>query len=182
LVPKIHNLVRENTTTQPTQPIQKPAPAINTLSRVVYESTPVLKIDKPAPAAPNPIHKQPEIPVINQTPNVNNQAQQKPVSQATFSNNLPIPRTPTTPNMVVGMTLTPDGKILESAVIDIRLQGSTIRATKSNKLGQFMFAKPLDNGQYHITAEKMGFTFPVFNLPLDGKVIPPVKLQATTKR
>ena len=78
------------------------------------------------------------------------------------------------------MTLTPEGKILEGAIVEIRLQGSTVRATKSNKLGQFMFLKPLDNGVYQLTAEKDGFVFPTFSLTASDNVILPIKLQATS--
>jgi len=77
------------------------------------------------------------------------------------------------------MTLSPQGKILESVIVEILKSGQTIRATKSNKLGQFLFAKPLDNGIFQITADKDGFTFPRFDLKLDGQIIPPIKLQAT---
>lgn len=98
--------------------------------------------------------------------------------QPVFSQTLPIPSTPQTPNTIVGMTLTPDGHILESAIVEIKLQGATVRATKSNKLGQFLFAQPLNSGNYQITAEKEGFKFPIFALNLSNQVVSPLKLQA----
>lgn len=179
MVPKIHTLVREVPAPTPAAPPPRQPIDIHHLSRIVYEPTPVTQADRQSPKPSPSAIKTPEPAPINQVPSQSAPISEKTVSKASFSTSLPIPRTPSIPNMVVGMTLTPEGKILESTVIDIRLNGHTIRATKSNKLGQFMFAKPLDSAQYHITAEKAGFVFPVFNLPLEGKVIPPIKLQAT---
>lgn len=95
--------------------------------------------------------------------------------------NLPIPFTPTTPNTLVGMTLTPEGKILDGCLIEIRANGISLRATKSNQLGQFLFAKPLENGQYQILTEKSGFVFDSYSISLTGQVVKPLRLQAKTK-
>jgi len=92
---------------------------------------------------------------------------------------LPIPYTPTTPNTLVGLTITPDSKILDGVLVEIQKGGLTSRATKSNKLGQFMFARPLENGLYQIFAEKDGFTFAPYSLELTGEIIRPLKIQAT---
>ncbi len=94
------------------------------------------------------------------------------------SNNLPIPFTPTTPNTLVGMTLTPEGKILDGCLIEIKANGISLRATKSNQLGQFLFAKPLESGQYQILTEKSGFIFDAYSLSLTGQVVKPLRLQA----
>jgi len=91
---------------------------------------------------------------------------------------LPIPFTPTTPNTLVGLTLTPEGKILDGVLVEIQHNGLTSRATKSNKLGQFMFARPLENGLYQILAEKEGFSFSPYSLDLSGAIIRPLKIQA----
>lgn len=91
---------------------------------------------------------------------------------------LPIPYTPTSPNTLVGLTITPDSKILDGVLVEIQKNGLTIRATKSNKLGQFMFARPLDNGLYQIFAEKEGFAFSPYSLDLTGEIIRPLKIQA----
>ncbi|KKT42596.1 MAG: hypothetical protein UW64_C0007G0017 [Microgenomates group bacterium GW2011_GWC1_44_37] len=91
---------------------------------------------------------------------------------------LPIPFTPTSPNTLVGLTLTPEGKILEGVLVEIQKNGITSRATKSNKLGQFMFARPLENGLYQILAEKEDFSFSPYSLDLTGAIIRPLKIQA----
>ncbi|KKS64159.1 MAG: hypothetical protein UV32_C0023G0006, partial [Candidatus Collierbacteria bacterium GW2011_GWF2_42_51] len=54
----------------------------------------------------------------------------------------------------------------------------TLRATKSNKLGQFMFARPLDSGLFQILAEKEGFSFAPYSLELTGEIVKPLKIQA----
>lgn len=92
--------------------------------------------------------------------------------------NLPIPFTPTTPNTLVGLTLTPEGKILENVMVEIQSKGLTIRATRSNRLGQFMFARPLEDGLYQILAEKEGVNFAAYSLQLTGAIVKPLKIQA----
>ena len=99
-----------------------------------------------------------------------------PVSAAPVSQ-LPVPFTPTTPNTLVGLTITTDNKILDGVLVEIQKNGLTSRATKSNKLGQFMFARPLENGLYQILAEKEGHVFDPYSLELKGDIIRPLKIQ-----
>ncbi len=99
-------------------------------------------------------------------------------TQAKTEVRLPIPFTPTTPNTLVGMTLTPEGKILDGALIEIRQQGLSVRATRSNSLGQFLFAKPLDNGNYQIITDKTGYLFESYTLELKNQIVKPLKIQA----
>lgn len=139
--------------------------------KIQPQAKPIAAEAQPGPRTP----ATPQIPTQTTGPT----APSGPTSTPVFSSNLPIPSTPQTPNTVVGMTLTPEGKILEGAIVEVRLKNTTVRATKSNKLGQFMFLKPLDDGIYQLTAEKDGFTFPTFSLTVAGKVILPIKLQAT---
>ena len=130
--------------------------------------TPVSTSLPPRPQT-KPVH-----PVSTPTP------KPKKISSAsqTPTTDLPIPFTPTTPNTLVGLTLTPDSHILDTALIEIIHNGLTVRATKSNKLGQFLFAKPLENGLYQIKTEKPGFNFNIYSLKLEGKIIKPLKIQA----
>lgn len=107
------------------------------------------------------------------------QTQREIVSQSPAPTvNLPIPFTPSTPNTLVGLTLTPSGHILDSVMVEIKKDNLTLRATKSNKLGQFMFARPLDSGLFQILAEKEGFTFAPYSLQLTGDIVKPLKIQA----
>ena len=99
-------------------------------------------------------------------------------SPAPPTTSLPIPFTPTTPNTIVGLSLTTDNHILDGVMIEIKKDNLTIRATRSNKLGQFLFARPLENGIYQILAEKDGFTFSPYAIELTGEIIRPLKIQA----
>ncbi len=122
----------------------------------------------PPVPVPTPVSEPPE-PPINAGP---------PPAETPPTVHLPIPFTPTSPNTLVGLTLTPEGKILDGVLVEIQHNGLTSRATKSNKLGQFMFARPLENGLYQILAEKEGFSFSPYSLELTGAIIRPLKIQA----
>lgn len=122
----------------------------------------------PTPPAPTPT---PEIPVPQTSPVTETQTVQSPSS-------LPIPFTPTTPNTLVGLTLTPNGQTLDGVLVEIKNQNITMRATKSNKLGQFLFVRPLENGLYQILAEKDGFRFESYSIQLSGEIINPLRIQA----
>lgn len=96
---------------------------------------------------------------------------------ATFSTSVVIPAVPSMPNLIVGFIHTVDGKIIDSAILEIRdLSGNPVRALKSNRLGQFQTATPLPNGGYEIEVEKEGFTFDIIKINLEGKVIPPIEI------
>jgi len=143
-------------------------------------SNPKIQISTGVVAAP-PTTPTPTIPVTSPEP--------IPISPEPITNTqelvapptsqLPIPYTPTTPNTLVGLTITPESKILDGVLVEIQKGGLTSRATKSNKLGQFMFARPLEDGLYQIFAEKEGFTFAPYSLELTGEIIRPLKIQAT---
>ena len=126
-----------------------------------------------APLAPEPTQAPTSLPtpsaVISASPNT-----------PAPSISLPIPFTPTTPNTLVGLTLNNEGKILDGVMVEIQSKGLTIRATRSNRLGQFMFARPLENGLYQILAEKENFKFAAYSLELKGDIVKPLKIQAET--
>lgn len=103
---------------------------------------------------------------------------QSTVNDLQAISSLPIPFTPTTPNTLVGLTLNPQGQTLDGVLVEIKNQSVTVRATKSNKLGQFLFVRPLENGLYQIIAEKDGFTFENYSIELNGEIINPLRIQA----
>jgi len=99
--------------------------------------------------------------------------------QGTVNPNLPFPSLPTTPNVLVGMVLNSQGKIIENAVIEIKdSQGHPVRATKTNKLGQFFSVTPLKNGAYIIGIEKDSFSFDTITVNLTGVVHQPLEIRA----
>lgn len=147
---------------QAVTPSPKPEPITNAAQPSIDTTT--------SPAGVVTAPDQPKI-----SPQTNIAPSQTPPPSATH---LPIPFTPTTPNTLVGLTITKDNRIIDSVLIEIKKNNITTRATKSNKLGQFMFARPLENGLYQIIAEKDGFTFATYSLELTGEIVRPLKIQA----
>lgn len=148
------------------------SPAIPNPVTITPESTPsVVQVAPLTSTPPIPIVSAPQ---PSPTSEISNQIQ-------TNNPQLPIPFTPSSPNTLVGLTITTDNRILDGVLVEIQKNGLTSRATKSNKLGQFMFARPLENGLYQIFAEKDGFTFSPYSLELTGEIIRPLKIQANPK-
>lgn len=102
---------------------------------------------------------------------------------ASFSTKLPMPNMPDVPNIVAGMVLASDNKILPNALIEIKNQsGATARALKTNKLGQFSISSPLENGKYILTIENDAYQFDIIELIAEGKIIPLIKIKAKNKK
>jgi len=92
---------------------------------------------------------------------------------------LPFPTRPTEPNKIVGMVLTPDNKLVTNAIVDIKdMNGSIVRAIKTNMLGQFFVTTPLSNGDYLIDVDAQNNTFNTHQLALRGKVVDPVEIRS----
>jgi hypothetical protein len=68
---------------------------------------------------------------------------------------------------------------LEGIVLIIKNQsGETVRALKTNSLGQFSISTPLSNGKYTIeidSSNKTGLTFDIISVELKGVVLPPME-------
>lgn len=97
----------------------------------------------------------------------------------TFNANLPFPEKPTVANKVVGMVIDQAGNSLPNTIVEILTpQGVPARAVKTNPLGQFFIATPLNPGDYLITAEKEGLTFDTHQLPVTNKIIDPIEIRA----
>ena len=95
---------------------------------------------------------------------------------------LPFPKTPSVPNLVVGMVLDPEKKILEGAIVEIQNSaGMTVRALKTNMLGQFFATTPLDKGEYILIAEKDGLIFEPQKLMASNKIIEPLEISASSR-
>lgn len=115
------------------------------------------------------------------TPNRIVVSEQKPETQslAIFNSSLPFPTVPETPNTLIGMVFDKTGNIIENAVVEIKNQSGTVRATKTNRLGQFFLATPLNSDSYNIYTEKDKFVFKPISLKLEGKIYPPLEIRAT---
>lgn len=155
---------------QPAVPVTQTAPVTQAPAQTPPQEVPSATQPTPSPEPITAPIAPPEPAPVTQT---------APVAQVPApTTNLPIPFTPTTPNTLVGLTLTPSGHILDSVMVEIKKDNLTLRATKSNKLGQFMFARPLDSGLFQILAEKEGFSFAPYSLELTGDIVKPLKIQA----
>jgi len=124
---------------------------------------------KPAAAAKPKVILKPEPIPVSTTPAI----------AATFAKDLVLPQSPDKPNLIAGITLDEKGKILPSVILEIKdRKGLPVRALKSNKLGQFFIATPLEDGIYQIAAEGAGKRFAIIKLEAKGEIIPPLKIQA----
>lgn len=98
----------------------------------------------------------------------------RPTSQLSTNTNLPFPTPPTSPNVLMGMVVDNQGNILENAIVTIKdNQGNIARAQKTNKIGQFFIATPLENNTYQIEVEAEDRSFDIINLELKGGNSPP---------
>jgi hypothetical protein len=71
------------------------------------------------------------------------------------------------------------GKIVEGAILEIRnSQGIPVRALKTNRLGQFTIATPLENDTYEVETEKEGYQFDIIKIEAKGEIIPPIEIRA----
>lgn len=99
--------------------------------------------------------------------------------EAKIEPHLPFPSVPEQPNILVGMVLDREGRIIERAILEIRdASGHPVRALKTNKLGQFRTATPLPNGAYEIETEKEGLRFDIIKIELKGEIVQPIEIRA----
>jgi len=104
----------------------------------------------------------------------------KPTTKAVLNPDLPFPSLPETKNTLLGMVYSKDGKIIDNAIVEITDQShQTIRATKTNKIGQFFLVTPLDKGSYFIDTEKDGFNFSTISMMVEDKIYPPLEIRST---
>ncbi len=103
----------------------------------------------------------------------------QPLKATTYASNVILPQTPDKPNLLAGITLDKQGKIIPSVILEVRNQKNhPVRALRSNKLGQFFIATPLADGIYQIAAEHQNHRFAIMKLEVKSEVIPPLKIQA----
>ena len=104
------------------------------------------------------------------------EAQPKPIEppqKAVFSSATP---TTTTPNLINGIVRGKEGKLLDGAVVIIKdTRGDTVRALKTNQLGQFTITTPVANGSYVIEISKDTLKFSNFSVEVKGEVLPPIE-------
>lgn len=98
-----------------------------------------------------------------------------------FNRQLPFPSLPDQPNILIGMVYDANGAIMPNAILEIlNEQGNTVRALKTNSLGQFYTSTPLAKGNYTIEIEKEGYSFPRFSLQASDTVLDPIEIRPNT--
>jgi len=96
---------------------------------------------------------------------------------------IPMPVTPTEPNVLSGMVIGPNNEIIEEAIVEVRDKSDNpVRVFKTNALGQFRTATPLLSGNYLVVTEKVGFVFDRVNVAMEGKILEPIKIRAKEKK
>ncbi len=81
-----------------------------------------------------------------------------------------------TPNVLTGVVRDAEGKNLGDTLLIVKnSRGDTIRALKTNSLGQFVVSTPLQNGTYTVEVSpvnKTNLTFAIIPIEVKGEVIP----------
>jgi len=84
------------------------------------------------------------------------------------------------PNSISGTIYDEKGRIVEGTLVAVKDQaGMTIRAAKTNQLGQFSFS-PLPNGYYSVELPKARLPFAIMKAELTGAIVPPLEIRAKT--
>lgn len=116
---------------------------------------------------------------VNLTEEINQQNYVVPEKKVDTSNSLPFPKQPDKPNVLVGMVLTTDNKLVDQATIQIKnTQGKVIHALKTNLLGQFSISTALPNGSYIVSIQKQNLNFEEKSISLSGKIVEPLELRS----
>lgn len=96
-----------------------------------------------------------------------------------------MPSIPTVPNIVLGVIRDNLEHLLPGIIVTVKdMTGMPVRAIKTNKLGQFASATPLQNGQYLIEVEdpQKRYIFEVVEITLNGQVFMPIEIIAKGQR
>jgi hypothetical protein len=106
--------------------------------------------------------------------------QHLPKDLSQISNSMYIPPLTSKPNIISGVVKDPQGKIIEGVLMMIKnYNGETVRAFKSNRLGQFVLSTPLMSGKYTLevsSVNDMPLMFDIISFEAKGEVLPPIEL------
>lgn len=82
------------------------------------------------------------------------------------------------PNVINGVIIDDSGSPIEGVIIIIHnTDGIPVRASKTNKLGQFAGATSLPSGVYTITLEKENFEFDTLQVTLNTAILSPLMIK-----
>lgn len=81
-------------------------------------------------------------------------------------------------NQIIGSIANEEGIAIDQAIIEIKDQdGQSVRILKSDKDGEFLTNRSLENGIYQIIVEKDGLIFPITKVELNGQKIKPLVIK-----
>lgn len=110
--------------------------------------------------------------------------EERKANQAAKAVNRPIPVAPvlsltSMPNVINGLVTDQNNSPIDGAILIIKDKtGNSIRALKTNKVGQFMVSTPLENGTYYLELEKAGLSFDTWEVTLKGEILKPIEIKA----
>lgn len=82
------------------------------------------------------------------------------------------------PDIINGLIFNEQGVPLDSTILTIKDKvGNSIRALKSNQVGQFIASTPLEKGTYYLEFERPGYKFDVLEITLSGQLIRPIEVK-----
>lgn len=92
-----------------------------------------------------------------------------------------IPKLTDVPGIISGIVEDRKGSFLPNILVEVKnAKGNSVRAFKTNKIGQFAAATPLENGIYTLELEdpRHEFVFDIIEVKVDGSVLPPLVISA----
>jgi hypothetical protein len=96
-----------------------------------------------------------------------------------MSSKVGMPTPPDVPNILMGIIKDPRGNVLPNILVEVRdQQQNPVRAFKTNQLGQFASATPLQKGVYTLAFEDpmQQHKFELVELTVDDKIIQPLEI------
>lgn len=165
---------------QPSTILPKPSVHIRKLHAptgtilAVHPTSPTVVLAETGPATPTaPVNA-----VIFTAPTIHADT---PAAPPGTMKTISLPAAPTLPNLVTGIVVDLEGKLVENAIVQIVDQGGVpARAIKTNSLGRFFTSTPLGPGTYSIEVDSPGHQFTPQQLVVSNAVIPPFELRATS--
>jgi hypothetical protein len=177
----------------PAQPqVQLPVdqPATAAVPQVTFEPaelqppTPISQSTPPIqPAAPEPVIQPAPVPAPAPTETApQGSVRQINQDQAVAAG---VPDLPTFPNLISGIVKDSRGNVLIGILVEVKNKdGDSVRAFKTNALGQFTSATQLGNGVYTIVFEdpKGLHRFQTIQVEANGSVLPPLEVISMDER
>lgn len=181
IVPPTPNSQIPTTPNKPSISVRKLKP-VAAVSDVVLrtpktESTPIPKSTPPTPNSQLPNTNT----IVFAAPSAPSTNSQLPNTPLTTPKKITLPASPKLPNLVTGVVVDSQNKLIESAIVQI-VSGDGIpqRAMKTNSLGQFYTSTPLNPGKYIIEVDISGLTFTPQQIIINNTILSPIELRANS--